>query len=262
MSKKYEDITVVAIYGDGRIRAALPAVQKTVDALPGSRPLLITNESISTEWDQAPCAPMGYEGYSDFVLYCLHAYVHTPYCLIVQHDGWAFSGENWNDDWLKYDYVGAPTHAALLPDGRYFTNYGWIGEDGAKVVQNGGFSLRSREMLLAPTSYGITKTKVPEPTLYNEDIQICCFMRDYLEQVGIKFCPDDVARYFAFEHLSTFHEGMDLRKVFGHHSRFRQLLPNNTVVWKLTDEQTAKIAGEEIVYDLFTDHYGYTVHKA
>jgi hypothetical protein len=87
-------------------------------------------------------------------------------------------------------------------------------------------------------------------------------MRDYLESCGIKFCPDDVARYFSFEHLSAFHEGMDLRKVFGHHSRSRQLLENDVVIWKLTKEQTDNILGEQTVYELFTDHYGYTVHKA
>ena len=262
MLKRYEDITVVAIYGNNRIRAAIPAVQKTLDALPGSKPLLITNEAISTDWDQKPCAPMSYEGYSDFVLYCLHNYIRTPYALIVQHDGWAFSGDAWNDDWLNYDYVGAPTHAALLPNGEFHTGYNWIGRENPKVVQNGGFSLRSREMLEAPSFFGITKTTVPEPTLYNENIQICCFMREYLETCGMKFCPDDVARYFAFEHLSLFHEGMDLRKVFGHHSRFRQLLENDVVIWKLTQEQMDNIPGEQTIYDLFTDHHGYTVHKA
>ena len=92
MSKRYEDITVVAIYGDNRIRTAFPAIQKTLDALPGAKPLLITNVAVATDWEQRPCAPMSYEGYSDFVLYCLHNYIRTPYALIVQHDGWAFSG--------------------------------------------------------------------------------------------------------------------------------------------------------------------------
>ena len=262
VSKRYEDITVVAIYGDSRIRTAMPAVQKTLDALPGSKPLLISNVSIATEWEQKPCAPMSYEGYSEFTIYCLHQYIQTPYCLIVQHDGWAFSGENWNDDWLNYDYVGAPSHAALLPNGEYHVGYGWTDKAGAKVVQNGGFSLRSKTFLETPSVYGITRWKVPEPTLLNEDVQLCCFMRPSLEDAGVKFCPDDKARYFSFEHLGPPHEGMDLRKVFGHHSRFRQLLSNNDVLWKMTQEQMKQTPGEQEIYDLFTDYYGHTVHMA
>lgn len=262
VSKRYEDITVVAIYGDNRIRSAVPAVERTVAALPGSQPLLITNDEIAIDWDQKVCAPMSYEGYSEFVLYCLHNYIQTPYCLIVQHDGWAFTGENWNDDWLNYDYVGAPTHAALLPNGEYHMGYAWVGKDNPKVVQNGGFSLRSKEMLQAPSFYGITRPRMPDPVLLNEDIQLCCFLRDYLQDTGIKFCPDEVAKYFAFEHLGPIHESINLTQVFGHHSRFRQLLSNNDVIWKMTQEQTDKTVGENTILEMFREHYGHTVHMA
>ena len=262
MLKRYEDITVVAIYGDSRIKTAFPAIQKTLDALPGAKPLLITNVAVATDWEQRPCAPMSYEGYSDFVLYCLHNYIQTPYALIVQHDGWAFSGENFNDDWLNYDYVGAPTHAALVEDGRFYFGYGYEGQGRALVVQNGGFSLRSKAFLEAPTTYGITRVKVPDPILLNEDVQLSCFMRPYLEDAGIKYCPDEVAKYFSVEHLGFQHEDMDLRKLFGHHSRFRQLLNDKDVLWKMTHEQMDNTPGERVIYDLFTDYYQYNVHIA
>ena len=49
---RYSDITVVAIYGDGRGAIALPALKKTAAALPGSKQLLITNVAVQTDMPQ------------------------------------------------------------------------------------------------------------------------------------------------------------------------------------------------------------------
>ena len=260
---RYSDITVVAIYGDGRGSIALPALKKTAAALPGSKQLLITNVAIQTDVPQKLVAKnLDYHAYSEFVLYGLHHYIDTPYCLIVQHDGWALNPDNWRDEWLTYDYIGGLTHAALLPNGLFKTFYTWWGEPDVRVVQNGGFSLRSKAMLEAPSKYGIMRNQMPDPMLLNEDVQVCCFMRPALEQVGIQFCPDELSKYFSFEHLGAPHEGMDLTKVFGHHARFRQLLDGDKVLWKLTKEQTDSIQGENIVYELFADHYKYEMLMA
>jgi len=260
---RYSDITVVAIYGDGRGRIALPALKKTAAALPGSKPLLITNVAVQTDVPQKLVAHgLDYHAYSEFVLYGLHNYIDTPYALIVQHDGWALNGDNWRDEWLTYDYVGGLTHAALLPNGFYKTAYTWWGDENVKVVQNGGFSLRSKAMLEAPSKYGIMRNQMPNPVLMNEDVQVCCFMRPALENVGIQFCPDELAKYFSFEHFGAPHEGMDITKVFGHHSRFRQLLDDDKMLWKLTPEQMADIQNEEVAYQLFANHYKYEMLTA
>jgi len=260
---RYSDITVVAIYGDGRGYIALPALQKTAAALPGSKQLLITNVAVQTDVPQKLVAHgLDYHAYSEFVLYGLHHYIDTPYALIVQHDGWALNGDNWRDEWLTYDYVGGLTHAALTPYGLYKTAYTWWGESDVRVVQNGGFSLRSKAMLEAPSKYGIMRNQMPDAMLMNEDVQVCCFMRPALENVGIQFCPDELSKYFSFEHIGAPHEGMDLTKVFGHHARFRQLIYGDKVLWKLTREQMANFLGEEAVYDLFADHYKYEMLMA
>ena len=262
-SGRYSDITVVAVYGDGRGAIALPAMQKTAAALPGSQQLLITNVPVQTDRPQKLVAEkLDYHAYSEFVLYALHHYIDTPYALIVQHDGWALNPDNWQDDWLTYDYVGGLTHAALTSYGVYKTVYTWWGESNIRVVQNGGFSLRSKAMLEAPSKYGIMRNYQTESMLMNEDVQVCCFMRPALENVGIQFCPDELAKYFAFEHLGAPHEGMDLTKVFGHHSRFRQLVTDDIVLWKLTKEQMAGIQGEDTIFELFADHYKYEMLMA
>lgn len=263
---KFSDITVVAIYGDGRGKVAVPAIKKTLEALPGAKSLLITNVELDvTAIPQALIsAPLDYQGYSDFVMYSLHNYIDTKYALIVQHDGWALNAENWNDDWFEYDYVGGPSHAALLPNGEFSTMYQWCmdGKDykDALIVQNGGFSLRSKRFLEAPSKYGIMRRYFPETMLNNEDVQLCCFLRPAMERSGMKYAPDEVARLFSFEHFGPPHQGMNITKVFGHHSRFRQLLSNGEMLWKLTDEQTKQIMGEEAAKAMFEHHYGYTVH--
>ena len=259
---KFEDITIVAIYGDGRGRIAVPAIKKTLEALPGARPLLITNVELDVSFvpQMIISAPLDYHGYSEFVMYSLHNYIDTKYALIVQHDGWALDGENWNDDWFNYDYVGGFTHAALLPNGEFHTMYNWVGKGDSLVVQNGGFSLRSKAFLEAPSKYGIMRRQMPEPILMNEDVQLTCLLRPAMEKVGIKYAPDEVAKYFSFEHFGPPHEGINIKKIFGHHSRFRQLISSDDVLWKLTKEQQSQIQGENEAYNLFAKHYGYTVH--
>jgi hypothetical protein len=260
---KFEDITVVAIYGDGRGKVAVPAITKTVEALPGARPLLITNTELDVTMipQMMISSSLDYQGYSEFVMYSLHNYIDTKYALIVQHDGWALNGENWNDDWFNYDYIGGPSHAALLSNGEFHTQYNWTKrEEGKLVVQNGGFSLRSKAFLEAPSKYGIMRRHFPEDILNNEDVQLCCFLRGAMQSVGIKYAPDEVAKYFSFEHFGPPHEGMDITQIFGHHSRFRQLLSNGEMLYKMTTEQRQQVMGEVNAFNMFQNHYGYTIH--
>jgi hypothetical protein len=53
---------------------------------------------------------------------------------------------------------------------------------------------------------------------------------------------------------------MNSTKIFGHHSRFRQLLSNGEMLYKLTEEQRKQIMGEEQAFAMFENHYGYTIH--
>jgi hypothetical protein len=229
----YNDITVVAIYGNGQGLRAIPAIEKTV------------------------AAPLDYIGYSNFCMYSLHHYVKTDYALLVQHDGWALSADNWKDEWLNYDYIGGLTHAALVGE-EFYTNFMWVGRDNPIVIQNGGFSLRSKKFMRSLVYNGIMPKMYTMAMLNNEDVQMTGFLRPALEKVGIRFAPDEEAALFAFEHLNPdVHGGIDLTKIFGHHSRFRELTDSNTVVWRLDNHMTKTIPMELEVYDLLSDHYGY-----
>lgn len=256
----YDQITVVAIYGNGQGLSAVPAIEKTAACLPGSKKLLITNEMLATDVPQVLiAAPMDYYGYSQFCMFMLHNFVHTDYALIVQHDGWALNPDNWQDKWLEYDYIGGLTHAARVED-KMHVGFRWLGMPGAMVVQNGGFSLRSRKFLRALVDSGITTSIHPDMMLNNEDVQLCCFLRPALEKIGIKFAPDEEAKLFSFEHLSPgLHGIQDIVKIFGHHSRFRTLLDDTTMAWHLTEEQTRSIPLEQTAHDMFKFVYKYKI---
>ncbi len=126
--------------------------------------------------------------YSYFVLYELHKYIESPFALVVQHDGYVLNPEKWTDQFLEYDYIGAP-----WPAETHYT------KEGVEVrVGNGGFSLRSKKLLSAFTDLGLTYTD-DGTGFFHEDGQICNYHRKALEDNGIKFAPVELAARFSRE---------------------------------------------------------------
>lgn len=258
----FKDITVVAIHGNGGMYNMLPALEKTAAGLPGCKKLLIPNVLIESDLPQKLVhQTMGYIGYSHFVIYCLAQYIETDYVLIVQDDGWMLNADNWRNEWFDYDYIGGLTHAALDGDQLHW-GFSWADQPNAKdmlVVQNGGFSLRSRRFLEAPTKYGIVMIHQQMEELNNEDIQLCCLLRPALESVGMKFAPNEESRLFSYEHLyPSVHGDMDLKKIFGHHSRFHKLLNDKDIKVTLTQEEINNLVWEDKSIDLLKG-YGYNL---
>lgn len=257
----FKDITVVAIHGNGGIEREIPSLMHNLKCLPGSQGLIVTDKLVDTNIRQVELVQgFDYYGFQDYLLYCLFQHVETDYALIVQSDGWCLNPNNWRNEWFEYDYIGAYTHAAYFARDKTFrTFYSWVGMPDPVVVQNGGFSLRSRRFLEAPTKYGIVKHLKDEPALYNEDVQLCCWMRPALEKVGMKFAPKEESMLFSFEHLSPIlHKDVDLTKVFGQHSRFRRLTGELKMDWELPDDVFQRIPWEDRIYKLFQD-YGYEI---
>ena len=117
--------------------------------------------------------------YNSFMLNDLNSFIKTEHCLVVQLDGFPLNNDAWTDEFLNYDYIGAP----------------WINfpEMPAKeLVGNGGFSLRSKKLLDE-----IAKLKSSGSCL--EDNFICIEQRKYLESLGIKFAPTELAKQFSIE---------------------------------------------------------------
>jgi hypothetical protein len=126
--------------------------------------------------------------YSDFMLRRLINHVTTSHCLTIQWDGHVINAQHWVPEFLEYDYIGAS----------------WPQFSDGHDVGNGGFSLRSRNLLQACQ-------KAEFRPGHPEDISIGRTNRLWLESHGILFAPRDVANLFAAERAS------DPRATFGYH---------------------------------------------
>jgi len=115
--------------------------------------------------------------YAQVMLKHLWLHVNTEHVLIVQWDGMAVDRNQWDDEYLKYDYIGSP----------------W----GDGQVGNGGFSLRSRRLLDCLRDNQIQVSPI---TCTDEDVIICKHHRHHLEKQGIKFAPTELANKFSIEH--------------------------------------------------------------
>jgi len=110
----------------------------------------------------------------------------------------------WKDEWLEYDYLGAPW--GIVPNT-------YIANNGETVrVGNGGFSLRSKFLMDLPFNQGFRLRS--EQGWQNEDGNICCYYRKEFLKLGIKYAPVEVAAEFSFENVCVENYG---RKTFGFH---------------------------------------------
>lgn len=141
-----------------------------------------------------PIEPIGsVEEYSYFALANLDDYVSTSHVLVIQYDGFILNPQAWTNDFLRYDYIGAPW---LVQD--------WSVRDfdfppsllGQLVVGNGGFSLRSKK-LTALCKEMMSKNQITR--CHPEDVALGVYERAYLESHGIVFAPISLAKQFSFE---------------------------------------------------------------
>lgn len=141
--------------------------------------------------------------YSEFVINDLPLRIETSHALMVQTDGFVVNPYAWNNDWLQYDYIGAP----WLPD----PNHRWPGYPNITPetrVGNGGFSLRSRKLMMEARQFALRE---PLP-IELEDAYICRTLGPALQEKGYKFAPVEVAEKFSGENVI-------LKGQFGFHGK-------------------------------------------
>lgn len=170
------------------------------------------------------------EDYNHFIFKHMVHYtsVHASHVLVVQHDGYVINGSAWKNEFLQYDYIGAP----------------WTYTDG-RNVGNGGFSLRSVRLhaVLLHDEFEFTSP---------EDEKICRYYRQTLEKVyDINFAPDDIAHQFSFEMHPP------RCKTFGFHNYFFEPY-KDAVVLQRRDSAMGDMIMMEPVMAWFFDH-GYRV---
>ena len=139
--------------------------------------------------------------YSDFILYNLNQYIDTIVCIIIHVDGYICNPDAWMDEFLNYDYIGAPWISS-----QYFVDK----NKPNSRVGNGGFSLRSKKLIELCKQL---------PSNGHEDVNICYHNRDFLEGQGIKFAPIEIAAKFSTEQICEDLKYNNIISSFGFHGK-------------------------------------------
>lgn len=134
------------------------------------------------------------------VIYELHNYVDTEFAMLVHADGCVIRPDAWRDEFLSYDYVGAPWP---LPT----DNFSYRSNSGELVRVGNSVSIRSRRILEMPSRLELEWKSYYGNT--NEDGFLNVHNRDILKEHGIKFAPLEVAKYFSKEHEIPENQGIE-----------------------------------------------------
>lgn len=136
------------------------------------------------------------------IVFELWQYVSTSHAILIHPDGYIINPEIWNNDWLLYDYIGAPWPMPV-------DSYSYRDPYGNIIRVGNSVSLRSKKLMLYPKLHNFEWQSYYGNT--NEDGYLCVHNRKKLEDLGCKFAPLEVAKHFSKEHeipenvgLSTF----------------------------------------------------------
>jgi len=141
------------------------------------------------------------------IVFDLRRYVDTDFCMLVHPDGFVVNPESWRDEFLNYDYIGAPWP---LPT----DDYSYRTPDGEIVRVGNSVSIRSKALLELPY-----QTEVAWRTYFgntNEDGFLTCHNRRLFQHFGARYAPIEVAKYFSRE--MEIPENQDVDKPFAFHT--------------------------------------------
>tara|TARA_Y100000389_G_C17389898_1_gene479256 strand:+ start:514 stop:1239 length:726 start_codon:yes stop_codon:yes gene_type:complete len=133
------------------------------------------------------------EDYSDFTL-SLNSYISSNHVLIIQDDGHVVNPYQWKEEFLNYDYIGAPWPT----ENKWRKRWAKDGYQNAydnvlnNRVGNGGFSLRSKKFL----NYS---SKFKTCNGIAEDTFLCLVNYEEAIKDEIKFAPFELAMQFSYE---------------------------------------------------------------
>jgi len=211
-------IQIVAI-SDLHLEKTVKSLLKTQNSLKGSEACFFTSKSeevkaIITNKKKINIISINpinnHKDYNYFIIYELYKYIKFKHCLIAQWDGFSMCDWMWKDYFFEYDYIGAP-FLKRKKDKSYC-----IDKNGLfRSVGNGGFSLRSKRLLEAPTKLALKDE--PSFTNFHEDGFFSVLHRPQLESLGFKWPKENIARQFSQEKARNI---IDLiRPSFGCHGK-------------------------------------------
>lgn len=182
------NITLLALSGiDYQTAENIAAIKKSCEGIEWGSVKYIQQGNIAdiSSWNRA-------------VIFDLPKYVETEFVMFIHGDGYVINPDLWNPDWSNYDFIGAPWP---LPK----DEYSYRDESGELQRVGNSVSLRSKKLLdliaTRPMDFHYENN--------NEDGQICCWNRKWLESQGCKFAPLEVAIHFSKEHEIPENKGLE-----------------------------------------------------
>lgn len=166
----------------------------------GSKPEALPN---GVDWAHDPVFDsLNYWGFNRFVYEKLADFITTDFAVTIHTDGFAQHPEHWTDEFLKYDYVGAPFPVGLT---------GGVGR-----VGSGGFCLRSRKLLQ-------TCQRIPLVGDVTEDWHIGHnHFRDF-KRAGCRFASVPLALRWSIDLALEDYPGWSAKQSFGFHDNHGSL---------------------------------------
>ena len=160
--------------------------------------ILFSNQNFQTDINQVNISSLNsIKEYNNFVL-SLNRYIESDFVLIIQDDGHIVNPKMWLDEYLEYDYIGAPWPNSRKWKSRFKKKYNKQTADqitkniDKNQVGNGGFSLRSKKFLEYSSSFADCND-------IDEDIFLCIYNYEVARDFGINFAPFSTAKNFSYE---------------------------------------------------------------
>lgn len=147
------------------------------------------NPGLPESVEYVECDKLSYDGFSEYTFLKLWKHINTTHSLLVHHDGFVVRPDLWNNEFLNFDYIGAPWP---------YSETSYLTDSGEHVrVGNGGVCLRSRKILELPTKLGLELEQ--RQGYYNDDGNFCVYHRKTMIDNNIQYAPIEIAAEFSTE---------------------------------------------------------------
>jgi hypothetical protein len=184
-----KNVTLIAV-SSVKLSATIKAIEHSIKNIEFGSVKLVTDANLTHDKIKIEkCNNIfSLDEYSRFMIYDLNKYVDTDFVITVQHDGFVVNPDKWKNEFLNYDYIGAP-----WPDKLFYDDFGEMIR-----VGNGGFSLRSKKLLNIFLKHNIEWRSYRN--YWNEDGFISMHNLHFLRDNGVKFPDVNLAYKFSREY--------------------------------------------------------------
>ncbi len=197
--KRKLPVDLVAI-STNKVSETLKAIEYSTREFDFNNVYFFTNENIDTNFEIIKIPKFNnIIDFNNFTL-SLNNYVVSEFALLIQHDGHIVNPSNWKDEFLNFDYIGAPWPLDSKWNKRWDS---YPREMASKIITNlssnrignGGFSLRSKKFLEYASGFkkDFFENGVPE------DIFLNVYNYDLAKDFGINYPSISTALDFSCE---------------------------------------------------------------